>query len=58
VFFGSTVIRGFLTTNGRLSLDGVPDLTSIPSGNTFSATALYLDPAIAPTFAAQSVRAH
>jgi hypothetical protein len=58
-FFGIVITpRGFQTTPGRLSVDGVSSLTSIPAGSTFSTTALYLGPPVAPQFAAQSVRAH
>jgi hypothetical protein len=56
-FFGLATGQQFQTTSGRLSVDGVSSLTSIPAGNTFSTTALYIGP-VAPQFAAQSVRAH
>jgi hypothetical protein len=57
-FFGITTPQLFQTTSGRLSLDGVSGLTSIPGGGTFSTTALYVGPPVAPTFSALSVRAH
>lgn len=57
-FLGFASSRQFQTTSGRLSLDAVTDLGSLPAGNTFSASVLYLDAASTPTFAAQSVRAH
>jgi hypothetical protein len=57
-YFGITTSQQFQTTTGRLSLDGVSDLTSISSSSTFSTTALYLGPPVSPQFAAQSVRAH
>jgi len=56
-FFGLATGQQFQTTSGRLSVDGVSSLTSIPAGSTFSTTALYTGP-VAPQFAAQSVRAH
>jgi hypothetical protein len=57
-FFGISTNQQFRTTGGRLSLDGVPDLTSMSSGGTFSASALYLGLPVTPVFAAQAVRAH
>ena len=58
-FFGIVITpQEFQTTSGRLSVDGVSSLTSIPAGSTFSTTALYIGPPVAPQFAAQSVRAH
>ena len=57
-FFGLAVNKQFQTTNGRLSLDGIPSLGNLPVGNTFSSSVLYLDPTITPAFVAQSVRAH
>jgi hypothetical protein len=56
-FFGITVNQQMRTTTGRLSVDGATGLTSIPVGNTISASALYLGPSALPQFAAQSVRA-
>jgi hypothetical protein len=56
--FGLATAQQFQTTPGRLSLDGVADITSISSGNTFSATALYFGPPTTPAFASQAVRAH
>ena len=57
-FFGLATGQQFQTTSGRLSVDGVSSLTSIPAGSTFSTTALYIGLPVAPQFAAQSVRAH
>jgi len=57
-YFGITTPQQFQTTAGRLSVDGVSDLTSISSSSTISTTALYVGPPVAPQFAAQSVRAH
>jgi hypothetical protein len=57
-FFGLATAQQLQTTSGRLSVDGVSSLTSIPAGNTFSTTALYVGPPVAPAFTAQSVRAH
>ena len=57
-FFGQATAKQFQTTSGRLSLDGIAVLGSLPVGNTFSATALFIDPTITPTFAAQTIRAH
>jgi hypothetical protein len=58
-FFGlPTSPQIFQTTTGRLSLDGVTDLGSLSSGNTFSTSALYLGSPANPIFAAQTVRAH
>jgi hypothetical protein len=57
-FFGLATGQQVQTTSGRLSVDGVSSLTSIPAGSTFSTTALYIGPPVAPQFAAQSVRAH
>jgi hypothetical protein len=57
-FFGIAINQQFRTTSGRLSLDGVSILTSIPVGSTFSTSALYVGPPVAPQFAAQTVRAH
>jgi hypothetical protein len=57
-YFGITIPQQFQTTTGRLSLDGVADLTSISSGSTFSTSALFIGPAVAPQFSTQSVRAH
>jgi len=57
-FFGIAINQQFRTTSGRLSLDGVSVLTSIPAGSTFSTSALYVGPPVAPQFAAQTVRAH
>jgi hypothetical protein len=57
-FFGITTPQLLQTTGGRLSLDGVSNLTSIAAGGTFSTTALYVGPPVAPQFSALSVRAH
>ncbi len=57
-FFGITTPQLFQTTSGRLSLDGVSNLTSISGGGTFSTTALYVGPPVAPAFSVLSVRAH
>jgi hypothetical protein len=57
-FFGITTPQLFQTTSGRLSLDGVSNLTSISGGGTFSTTALYVGPPVAPPFSVLSVRAH
>ena len=58
-FFGlPTSAQTFQTTTGRLSLDGVSDLGSLSSGNTFSTSALYLGSPANPIFVAQTVRAH
>jgi hypothetical protein len=57
-FFGITTSQLFQTTNARLSLDGVSNLTSISAGGTFSTTALYVGPPVAPPFSVLSVRAH
>jgi len=57
-FFGLTTGQQFQTTSGRLSLDGVSNLTSIAAGGTFSTTALYVGPPVAPSFSVLSVRAH
>jgi hypothetical protein len=58
-FFGIVITpQEFQTTSGRLSVDGVSSLTSVPAGSTFSTAALYIGPPVAPQFAAQSVRAH
>jgi hypothetical protein len=58
-FFGlPTSPQTFQTTTGRLSLDGVSDLGSLSSGNTFSTSALYLGAPANPIFVAQTVRAH
>ena len=57
-FFGITVPQQFQTTSGRLSLDGVSNLASLSAGATFSTTALFVGPPVAPQFSAQSVRAH
>jgi hypothetical protein len=56
-FFGITGNQQMRTTTGRLSVDGAAGLTSVPVGNTISASALYLGPNALPQFAAQSVRA-
>jgi hypothetical protein len=56
--FGIANNQQFRTTSGRLSLDGVSDLTSMASGSTFSASALYLGLPAGPAFAAQTVREH
>jgi hypothetical protein len=57
-FFGLATGQQFQTTGGRLSLDGVSNLTSIADGGTFSTTALYVGPPVAPSFSVLSVRAH
>jgi hypothetical protein len=57
-FFGLATGQQFQTTSGRLSLDGVSNLTSIAAGGTFSTTALYVGPPVAPSFSVLSVRAH
>ncbi len=57
-FFGLATGQQFQTASGRLSLDGVSDLTSISAGSTFSTTALYVGPPVAPSFSVLSVRAH
>ena len=57
-FFGITTPQLFQTTSGRLSLDGVSNLTSISAGGAFSTTALYVGPPVAPPFSVLSVRAH
>jgi hypothetical protein len=57
-YFGLALAQQFQTTNGRLSLDGVSSLNNLSSGNTFSATALYLGSPASPQFSAQAVRAH
>ena len=57
-FFGLATGQQLQTTSGRLSLDGVSDLTSIPAGSTFSTTTLYLGPPVTPSFSVLSVRAH
>jgi hypothetical protein len=57
-FFGLATSTLFQTTPGRLSLDGVSDLTSVTAGTTVSTTALYLGPPASPAFSAESVRTH
>lgn len=57
-FFGITSNQQMRTFNGRLSVDGASNLTSIAAGATVSASALYLGPTSLPQFAAQTVRAH
>ena len=57
-FFGITTPQVFQTTSGRLSLDGVSDLTSVPAGGTFSTSALFVGETVSPQFSAQSVRKH
>jgi hypothetical protein len=57
-FFGLATGQQFQTTSGRLSLDGVSNLTSIAAGGTFSTTALYVGPPVTPSFSVLSVRAH
>ncbi len=57
-FFGLATGQQLQTTSGRLSLDGVSNLTSIAAGGTFSTTALYVGPPVTPSFSVLSVRAH
>jgi hypothetical protein len=57
-FFGITTPQLLQTTSGRLSLDGVSNLTNIAAGSTFSTTALYVGPPVTPSFSVLSVRAH
>jgi len=56
-YFGLIPVQQFQTTSGRLSVDGVSNLASLPVGNTFSTSALYLGLPAAPQFASQTVRA-
>jgi hypothetical protein len=57
-FFGLSTAQEFQTTTGRLSVDGVAILSSIPAGNVFSTTALFIGRPVNPEFSALSVRAH
>ena len=56
-YLGLTTVQQFQTTSGRLSVDGVSNLTNLPVGNTFSTSALYLGLPALPQFASQTVRA-
>jgi len=57
-FTGIALPQSFQTTSGRLSLDGFSNLSSLPVGNTFSSSALFLGTTSTPAFAAQTIRSH
>lgn len=57
-FLGIATPQSFQTTSGRLSLDGFTNLASLPIGNTFSSSTLFLGTTSTPAFSAQSIRTH